>query len=238
MHEEINYLTDNFIKKWYKRTKPALAFKAKSKKEFLSWQRTLKNKVRELLGELPGPANLKPDLYSREEKEKYIREKWIIQTEKDCFMPLYLLIPKGIKGKVPAILCCHGHGIHAKDNVSGVTFNVAERENMKRIANYNYAEQMTERGFVTIAPDWRSFGERVAYSNLYEPRDQCNIHFLQHLILGRTLLLANVFDATRAIDFLLTRKEVDKNRIGCMGLSFGGTHKQELFILRVVPVWT
>ena len=223
MYEEINYITHNFIKKWYKRTKPTLAFRAKNKKEFLVWRKTLKNKIRELLGEWPKPADLKPDLYSREEKEKYIRERWVIQTEKDCFMPLYLLIPKGIKGRMPAILCCHGHGNYGKDSVAGVIFNQGDRENGIRMHNYNYGEQMAENGFITICPDWRSFGERIGYINPYAPRDICNIHFLQHLILGGTLLGANVFDATRAIDFLLTRKEVDKDKIGCMGLSFGGT---------------
>jgi dienelactone hydrolase len=223
MYDEINCITHNFIKKKFYRTKPSLAFKAVNKKEFLSWRRALKDKVKELLGEWPRPADLKPDLRSREEKGKYIREKWVIQTEKDCFMPLYLLIPRGIKGKIPAILCCHGHGNYGKDSVAGVTFNQGDRENNILTHNYNYGEQMAEHGFVAICPDWRSFGERAAYVNPYAPVDICNFQFLQHLILGGTLLGANVFDAMRAIDFLLTRKEVDGNRIGCMGLSFGGT---------------
>lgn len=221
--KDANFITDNFIKKLYQRTKPSLAFKARNKKEFLAWQRELKNKIRKLLGNWPKPADLKPDLYSREEKEKYIREKWVIQSEKDCYVPLYLLIPKGIKKKAPAILCCHGHGQYGKDPIAGVGFNNAERGNNIFLHNYNYGEQMAEKGFITICPDWRSFGERMGYSNPYEPRDICNIHFIQHLILGETLLGANIFDGMRVIDFLITRKEVDKNRIGCMGLSFGGT---------------
>ena len=220
---DADYIIDNFIKKLYQRTKPSLAFKEqKTKKEFCSWQKKLKDKIRELLGNWPEPADLKPDLYSREEKGKYTREKWIIQSEKDCYVPLYLLIPKGIK-KAPAILCCHGHNDFGKDNIAGVTYNQGEREKVIREANYNYGEQMAEKGFITICPDWRSFGERVGYTNPYAPRDKCNIHFIQHLILGETLLGANIFDGMRVIDFLLTRKEVDKKRIGCMGLSFGGT---------------
>ena len=90
---------------------------------------------------------------------------------------------------------------------------------------------MAEKGYVTICPDWRSFGERVAYTNPFPGRDKCNVHFIQHLILGRTLLGANIFDGMRAIDFLITRKEVDKKRIGCMGLSFGGTMTTYLTLL-------
>ncbi|MCM8810411.1 MAG: alpha/beta hydrolase family protein [Candidatus Omnitrophica bacterium] len=224
-------ITDNFIEKWAKSIKPELEFNCKTKDEFYSWKKQLINKIKELLGPFPEPSDLKPEKLSEEEKEKYIREKWIIQTEKDCFMPLYILIPKGNKKKYPAILCCHGHGPYGKDPVAGVHNNNPNIISNIKIHNYNYGEQMAENGFVTIVPDWRSFGERIGYYNIYQPRDICNIHFLQHLICGRTLLGANIFDGMRAIDFLLTRDYVDKDNIGCMGLSFGGTMTTYLTLL-------
>lgn len=215
---------DNFIEKWAKRVKPLMEFKGKNKKDVIEWKNKLVNKIKELLGEFPEPSSLSPQKLSVEEKGKYIREKWIIQTEKDCWMPLYLLIPKGNRKKYPAILCCHGHGPFGKDPVAGVDNNKQEVRNEIIRHNYNYGEQMAERGFITICPDWRGFGERTGYNDTPFPgRDKCNVYFIQHLILGRTLLGANVFDGMRAIDFLLTRKEVDKEKIGCMGLSFGGT---------------
>ena len=212
-------ITDNFIEKLGQKIKPSMEFKGKKPEDVWQWKEKLIKKIKELLGEFPEPDSLSPKLLSTEEKEKYVREKWLIQTEKDCWMPLYLLIPKQKKEKFPAILCCHGHGFYGKDPVAGVhNGNPDVIQNIK-LHNYNYGEQMAEHGFITICPDWRSFGERIGYYNV----DMCNIHFLQHLILGRTLLGANIFDGKRAIDFLLTRKEVDPERIGCMGLSFGGT---------------
>jgi len=216
-------ITDNFIEKWAESVKPSMAFNAKTRRQFLAWKERLIKKVTELLGEFPEPSKLSPQRVSTEEKEKYVREKWIIETEKNCFMPLYLLIPKVEGKKHPAILCCHGHGVYGKDAVAGAHNNNPEVIASIKGLNYNYGEQMAERGFITICPDWRSFGERVGYYNPFVPRDICNIHFLQHLILGRTLLGANIFDGMRAIDFLLTRKDVDADNIGCMGLSFGGT---------------
>ncbi len=68
---DVNYITDNFIKHLYQRTKPSLAFKAKTKKEFLDWQKLLKGKIRELLGKGPDSVGLKTDLCSREEKENF-----------------------------------------------------------------------------------------------------------------------------------------------------------------------
>jgi dienelactone hydrolase len=224
-------VTDNFIAKLYERMKPSLAFKAETEDELSSWKAALKGKIKELLGEFPEPAPLNARLLSTEEKDRYAREKWLIQSELDCFVPLYLLLPKGGEGKRPAILCAHGHGPYGKDPVAGGHFGDPDRKLNMLTHNYNYAEQMAEAGFVTVAPDWRSFGERIAYSDPYPARDVCNVHFLQHLILGRTLLGANIFDGMRVIDFLLTREEVDPDRIGCMGLSFGGTMTTYLALL-------
>ncbi|MBS7656927.1 prolyl oligopeptidase family serine peptidase [Candidatus Bathyarchaeota archaeon] len=225
-------ITDNFIKKLYEKTKPSLSFQSTVSIDFISWKETLKAKVKELLGEFPQPASLDPQLLSREETERYIREKWLIQSEEDCWVPLYLLIPNNIdKRRRPAILCAHGHGPYGKDSVAGVHFNDPNRKAEIAQHNYNYAEQMCEAGYVTAAPDWRSFGERIAYQNPFVDRDICNIHFLQHLILGRTLLGSNIFDGMRVVDFLLTRSEVDPERIGCMGLSFGGTMSTYLALL-------
>jgi len=224
-------ITDNFIRKLYERTRPSLTFQSTAKDDFVVWKEVLKNKVRELLGEFPEPAALDPQLLSTEETDHYIREKRLIQSEIDCWVPLYLLIPRGKAERKPAILCAHGHGPYGKDLVAGVHFNDPVRKSEMTRSNYNYAEQMAEAGFVTVAPDWRSFGERIAYQNPYAGRDICNVHFLQHLILGRTLLGANIFDGMRVVDFLQTRKEVDPEKIGCMGLSFGGTMTTYLALL-------
>ena len=224
-------ITDNFIEKWAKSIKPELEFNCKTKEEFYEWKEKLINKIKELLGPFPEKCDLNPEKLSEVEKEKYIREKWIIETEKDCFMPLYILIPKGDKKKYPAIICCHGHSPYGKDAIAGVHNNNPEVMNHIKIHNENYGEQMVENGYVAVVPEWRSFGERIGYYNIYAPRDICNIHFLQHLILGRTLLGANIFDGMRAIDFLLTREYVDKGKVGCMGASFGGTMTTYLTIL-------
>jgi len=235
---DIPQVTETFIRAWYNRAKPSMSFRATTMEEFLHWKGEARNKIKELLGDFPNPIPLNPQILSEGETEHYVRQKWIIQSEEDCWVPLYLLIPKGIKGRLPAILCAHGHGPYGKDPVAGVHFNEPDRKSQIARHNYNYGEQMAMAGFITIAPDWRSFGERVAYHNPYayhyplrEGEGTCNYHFLQHLILGRTLLGANIFDGMRVIDFLTTRKEVNPERIGCMGLSYGGTMATYLSLL-------
>lgn len=215
---------------WYYLTKekdtvPSLSFKGRSKSDFEKWHSELRDKLLELLGKFPEKVPLNPDKLGEEDCGKFIREKYTITTEKHIRVPLYLLKPKNIPSekKLPAILCCHGHGPFGKDSVAGVTFNQLEREKDIEESNYNYGEQMCKRGYITVCPDFRPFGERVAYTEPYTNRDKCNIYFIKGLLLGQVLLARNIYDGIRVIDFLLTQREVDPEKIGCMGLSFGGT---------------
>jgi dienelactone hydrolase len=80
------------------------------------------------------------------------------------------------------------------------------------------------RGYVVIAPDWRSFGERSSPVEWTRPgRDGCNVTYLAYGYQGYHLLALQIFDGMRTIDYLQTLPEVDPKRIGCVGLSFGGT---------------
>jgi hypothetical protein len=92
-------ITDNFILKLYKRTKSSRPSRQLRKEEFNEWKAKVKSKIMDLLGELPESAPLDPCLLSVEETEKFLREKWLIRSEEDSYVPLYLLIPKnrGVK---------------------------------------------------------------------------------------------------------------------------------------------
>ena len=54
-------------------------------------------------------------------------------------------------------------------------------------------------------------------------RDACNVFFIKGMLMGVNLLALNVWDALRSIEYLQLRPEVDPGRIGCVGLSYGGT---------------
>ena len=206
-------------------TAPFLSFEGGLMEDVEKWRGELKAKLIELLGEFPDKVPLEPDKLGEEDCGDFVREKYTIATEKHMRLPLYLLKPKNIspKEKVPAILCCQGHGSFGKDAVAGVSLNQEERVRNMRELNYDYGEQMVKRGYITICPDFRPFGERVAYANPFEKQDKCNVYFIKGLLLGQILLTRNIHDGMRVIDFLLTQKEVDQEKIGCMGLSFGGT---------------
>jgi hypothetical protein len=139
-------------------------------------------------------------------------------------VPCTVLKPVDMAGNKggAAILCSHGHGPYGKEPVTGNASSEGLRANIAR-HNYSYAEEMARRGFLTISPDLRGFGERSDGGDPYPGRDRCNVHFVRGIIMGLYTLTLNIWDMKCCIDYLQTRPEVDPERIGMMGLSQGGT---------------
>jgi len=197
---------------------PQLQFKAKTNGDWEIWKGDLKAKLIELLGGFPqSKSPLKPEVLERKEENDYWQEKVVFNSQEGVSVPAYVLIPKGIKknGKARALLCLHGHG-RGKDDVAGIASNDVERQEQIRPLNYDYGRQFAKRGYFVLAPDAMCFGERSDIS--------CTWAFTSGLLLGKVLVGLRVWDAIRAIDYLQSRPEVDRKRIGCVGLSWGGTH--------------
>ncbi len=203
---------------------PRLAFRGQTGADWERWRGEALEKLLELLGDFPEPVDLAPEVLYSIENDGLVRERIVFDSEEHMSIPCVVLKPADLPndGSAPAILCSHGHGPFGKEPVSGNASSVALRENMDR-HNYNYAEQMAHRGFLTISPDLRCFGERADGADPYPGRDRCNVHFVRGAILGVYTLTLNIWDMMRCIDYLEGRPEVDPNRIGMMGLSQGGT---------------
>ena len=129
--------------------------------------------------------------------DKYVRRKISFAVEENDRVPAYLLIPNERQGKLPAVLCLHQTVRIGKGEPAGL----GERENLR------YAAHLAERGYVTLAPDYPSFGE-------YE------FDFARSSFPSGTMKA--IWNNMRAIDLLQTLPEVDAKRIGCIGHSLGG----------------
>jgi hypothetical protein len=203
---------------------PELHFTGDSKAAWQAWHEEALSKLQELLGDYPEPVALVPDVVYSIEHDGLIRERVVFDSEAHMSVPCVVLKPTDManNGQGRAILCSHGHGPYGKEPVAG---NRSTPELVANIAqhHYNYAEEMARRGYLTIAPDLRVFGERDDGGNPYPGRDKCNVHFIRGMILGVYTLTLNIWDMKRCIDYLQTRPEVDPERIGMMGLSQGGT---------------
>ncbi len=202
---------------------PLLAFRGKTRADWEAWRKEALPKFLELLGSFPQQVPLNAEIESVVEDGDLIRERVILDAEEFMSIPCQVLRPKNMQpdGSNPAILCSHGHGPFGKDPVAGVR---SSPEHIANIAlhNYNYGEQMARAGFLTISPDLRVFGERRDGPDPFPGRDPCNVNFVKGALLGIYTLTLNIWDMKCCIDYLETRPEVDKQRIGMMGLSQGG----------------
>ena len=109
-------------------------------------------------------------------------------------VPAFLYVPKNGKTIHPAVLLQYGSGGNKTTN-----YIVA------------LADQFVARGFVVLTIDVPNRGER---------RDRRGRSLWESLASGGTFL-QTLGDYSRAIDYLVSRPDVDKNRIGYAGISLG-----------------
>lgn len=203
---------------------PLLKFRGKNKADWRAWRRRALPRYLELLGEWPKRAPLQAVVESSVTDGTLIRERVVFNSESFMSVPCQVLRPTTMKAnrKNPAIICCHGHGPFAKDAVAGIRSSPEHEHEIKKL-NYNYGEQMAQAGFLTLSPDLRCFGERLDGPDPFPGRDACNVNFIKGALLSLYTLTLNIWDMKCCVDYLETRPEVDKSRIGMMGLSQGGT---------------
>ena len=198
---------------------------------FHTWHADLLSSARATLGHMPSRVPLNPEIQAEWREDGLIRQRVIFDVEDGLSAVAYVFRPEHATGKLPAILACHGHGPFGKEPVMGNRSTpqlAADIDNH----NYDYGLQMAHAGFAVIAIDWRGFGERndrkkpnwsdVDLQNAHK-RDLCNLHYLRASILGTTVLGMDVHDGMCALDYLCQQDFIDPQRIGVMGLSFGGT---------------
>ncbi len=216
-----------YFKRRAKSLVPEYRFAGRTKEDFQQWQRTLLGELSKALGATPEPVDLNPQIEWERQEDGLFKRCVLLDTEADYSVAALVYVPADApkNGSRPAILCSHGHGDFGKDSVMGVRkSDEPEREEEIKRLNYDYGLQMAEKGYVTIAIDYRSWAEGdEKRSTVYPERDPCNVHFIRGTIMGINLLALDIWDARRALDYLCSLDEVDPNRLGAMGLSFGGT---------------
>ncbi|NLX03874.1 MAG: prolyl oligopeptidase family serine peptidase [Phycisphaerae bacterium] len=195
---------------------PELRFTGQTRDEYKRWRRFFLSRLSRNLGPTPPRVPPKLEVLERCAMDGYTREKVIFNSDPFSSVVAYVLIPEGASRRDPrpAVLCAHGHGV-GKDGTVGI------------VADYQkqFAVELARQGFVAMAPDWRTFGERADRDEwVRRPgRDGCNVAYLAFGYFGYQLLRLNICDAQRCLDHLQSRPEVDGRRLGGMGCSFGGT---------------
>src|SRR5574344_1304737 len=140
----------------------------------------------------------------------YSVETVLFESRPGYFVTSALFLPAKISGKIPAVLHLIGHYLEGKWAAEPLTF----------------AATMAASGFAVFLPDPVCQGERFQFLKKDGSLENCP----GHNMLGKKRLLSGdffgswrAFDAIRALDYLLSRPEVDSSRCYAVGHSGGGT---------------
>ncbi|MBL8206911.1 MAG: acetylxylan esterase [Blastocatellia bacterium] len=156
------------------------------------------------------------------EREGYKIEKVIFESQPRFYVTASLYVPTRGRAPYPAILFPLGHeeGAKAHDTWQQVLGSFAQK------------------GYVALAWDQIGQGERVQMYDTDFGESKVRHSTTEHTILGIQCLLTGdnlarytIWDGMRALDYLLSRPEVDATRIGLTGNSGGGTHTSYLAAL-------
>ena len=191
----------------------------KTKDDWINRQKKLKDVLMKTVGPFPEKTPLNAKIEQVVTKDGYKIEKIIYESMPGFYVPGDLFIPDG-KGKKSAILFTSGH----------------TQESFKYKPYQVMILNLVKKGFIVFAIDPISQGERV---QLFEPKKNASIigpSVQEHNYLGNQTIISGVslaryfiWDGIRAVDYLLTRKEVDPERIGVTGQSGGGTQSSYIF---------
>jgi dienelactone hydrolase len=200
-----------------------MTYRPGTRKQTEEWQKKLRAKITDLLGGFPerGPAP-KAEILEVREFPNYKREKFVFETRPGVMLLGYVLSPK-TSGPHPAMVCVPGHG-RGVDDIVGIDEKGRDRTG-KPGYQHDFAIQAAEHGMAAVAIEPMAFGCRRDPLNKAKKLDQnaCQPAAGAALLFGETMIGWRVFDVMRTIDWIETRRDMDAKRLGCMGISGGGT---------------
>jgi dienelactone hydrolase len=173
-----------------------------------------------LLGDIPPLFTPEATICRREVKNGYTLERFTFDNGVGDKVYGYILIPDGHKGRRPAILYNHYHGDkykQGKEEVLTKTFSKLD---------FATGEELARKGYIVQSIDAYAFGERRFQGPAGKKEDGRGTEsslFKTFLWQGRTLWGMMVRDDLLALNYLVSRPEVDPNRIAAMGMSMGST---------------
>jgi Acetyl xylan esterase (AXE1) len=176
----------------------------RSQEEWNAWREQLRRNLQMAWGPFPAEkCELKAEKLGELERDDVRIEKIIFQTMPDVWMTANAYIPKQ-PGKRAAVLNVHGHWKGAKQDP-----HVQAR-----------CLGLAKLGFVALAVDAYGSGERALGKKLGEYHGEMVAGTLWPT--GLALAGLQVYENMRAVDYLLTRPEVDGEKLGITGASGGG----------------
>ncbi len=200
----------------------------KTREEAEAYVKDVRARLKASFGPLPEKTPLNPKVTRVLERDGYRVENTVFESRPGYLVSSNLYVPNNLKEgeKRPGIVGLCGHSINGKS----------------RDFYQGYAQALARLGNVCLIIDPVGQGERLQWPDGWAKTKQRGSTG-EHIQLGNPLCLTGEFlgtwfawDGIRALDYLLTRPEVDPAHLGVTGLSGGGT--QTAWLMALEDRWT
>jgi len=186
--------------------------RVKTEGDLLQLRAELRKSVLEMIGGLPEEkTELHATITGRIAGNGFHIEKLIYQSVPGFYVTALVYVPENGEKVHPAILVAAGHAQNGK------------------IHYQDLCQRLVQRGYLVISWDPVGQGERSQFWDAKTKKSRYNLICAEHAVMGNLAYLAGtslarweVWDGMRAVDYLLTRPDVDGNRINLTGTSGGG----------------
>ena len=208
------YLSDEAYRMLEQRTQQVTAIS--TREGWLERQKFVREALAKSIGEFPERTPLNAKVTKVIKRDGFRIEQVIFESQPRFYVTASLYVPDKAKKNhsTPALLFCSGHAVTGR--LSPVY--------QKQMQNF------VQKGFIVLSFDPVGQGERTQYlkadgltTSIPGPTIQHSYPGSQMLLCGYSASRPMMWDGIRAIDYLLSRKEVDPARIGVTGRSGGGT---------------
>ena len=184
----------------------------KTGNDWVNRQADVRKIMAEIVGEFPAKTPLNPVITGTIKKDGFTVEKIYFESRPGFFVTAALFLPTAKKEKLPAIIYCCGHS----------------NDGFRSAAYQRCIINLVKKGFIVLAFDPVGQGERIQYfdangKSIFGPTTEHSYPGNQSFVSGRPPANYFIWDGIRAVDYLISRKEVDPARIGMTGRSGGGT---------------
>lgn len=173
----------------------------------------LRQKLLQMIGGLPAvKTDLHPVITGKIPMDGFTIEKLVFQSLPGIYVTALVYVPDDHTAKHPAVLVPAGHAADGKSHYQALS------------------QRLAGRGYLVISWDPVGQGERSQFWDAKAKKSRYNLICAEHAVMGNLAYLAGanlarweVWDGIRAVDYLLTRPDVDGERISITGTSGGGT---------------
>jgi dienelactone hydrolase len=245
------------LKTQSERAPRSLSYLAQEWPDREAWKARARARMHELLAYTPQGAPLAPEVRDRRRRQGYTQETVSFASAGGVRVNGVFLLPERARTPLPAVVAIHDHGgfyYFGKEKIVENESEPAILTEFKResYGGRSYASELARRGFAVLVIDGFYFGERRldpeampdqwsetlrqqppgtdgwirAFNRFAGEREN---HVAKTIFTAGCTWPGILFHDDRAsVDYLLTRPEVDPDRIGCVGLSIGGFRSAHL----------